>query len=462
VTADAASSTLAEHFAAVPAERPFDVVSGTTYGDMRERSARLVAALWARGVRPGDRVAAQVGKRLDTIALYLACVSSGVVFVPVNPAWSPAEVAAIDADPAVILDDAGLDALVLESVALEPWHGAVPRPHDLAVVLYTSGTTGRPKGAMLTQGNIAGNVEVLVPWWDLRADDVLLHALPVFHAHGLFVALGCAVRAGMAMVLLPAFDVDDVVAWLPRCTVMMGVPTFYVRLLGDPRFDTTACASMRRFISGSAPMLPATHAEFAARTGHVVVERYGMTETVMLTSNPIDAPRPGSVGLPLPGVTVRVVEPGDDGVGEVQVQGPNVMAGYWARERGDEWDGEWFRTGDLGRIDDDGYLWLTGRSKDLIITGGLNVSPMEVEQVLDALPGVAESAVIGVPDSDFGEVVVAVVVGDVGADDVRVAARERLAGYKAPKRVIVVDELPRNAMGKVEKAVLRARYGAPL
>lgn len=454
------SRTLAAQFAEVPGDRIADVVTGVTYGDLRDRSGRLISALLARGVRPGDRVAAQVRKSLDTIALYLACVRSGIVFVPVNPAWSPDEVARIDATPALWLDDAGLDALVAAAAHHEPWDGPAPGPDDLAVVLYTSGTTGRPKGAMLTQANIAGNVDTLVQYWDLRGDDVLLHALPVFHAHGLFVALGCAVRAGMPMVLLATFDVDDVVEWLPRCTVMMGVPTFYVRLLADDRFDRDACTSMRRFISGSAPMLPATHAAFTQRTGHVIVERYGMTETVMLTSNPIDAPRPGSVGLPLPGVEVRV----DEVSGEVHVRGPNVMTGYWARPPGDEWHagagGSWFRTGDLGRFDADGYLWLTGRAKDLIITGGLNVSPLEVEQVLDALPGVVESAVIGLPDDDFGEMVVAIVVGDALADDVRVAARERLAGYKAPKRVIVVDALPRNAMGKVEKAALRAQYGA--
>jgi len=463
------AGTLAASFDAQAAANPHRplILAGPgpslTYGQAADASARLANELAGRGARPGDRIAARVGKRVETLLLYLACVRSGAVFVPVNPAYSSEELARIDADPVLTLDDRMLDELVAASAHREPVIDHTPGADDLAVLLYTSGTTGRPKGAMLSQGNIASNVDTLVAVWGLSAHDVLLHALPVFHAHGLFVALGTAIGAGMPMVWLPGFDAGEVIAALGRCTVMMGVPTFYTRLLAEPSFGRDACATVRLFVSGSAPLLVSTHREFEERTGQVILERYGMTETVMITSNPLRGERrPGSVGPPLPGVDVRIA-----GDGEVQVRGPHVMGGYWRRERGDEWvpdpDGDWFRTGDLGRIDDDGYVWLTGRAKDLIITGGLNVSPLEVELVLDHLPGVVESAVIGLPDPDFGESVVAVVVAAPGVRldpaDVRAAARAHLAGYKTPKRVIVVDALPRNAMGKVEKAALRAQYG---
>ena len=325
---------------------------------------------------------------------------------------------------------------------------------------------------MLSHRNLAANCLTLAGLWGFTGDDVLLHALPIFHTHGLFVATNCALIVGAPMVFLAKFEPDAVLRALPRCTVMMGVPTFYTRLLAEPRFDATVCRSMRVFISGSAPLLASVHDEVRARVGHAILERYGMTETTMLTSNPLDGERrAGTVGVPLPGVDVRVA--GDEGrrlptgeVGDIEVRGPNVFAGYWRRPdlAATEFAADgFFRTGDVGRFDDDGYLHIVGRSKDLIITGGLNVYPVEVEAVLDDLPGVLETAVIGVPDADFGEAVVAVVVPQPGASldpvALRSAAREHLAGFKVPKQVHVVEALPRNAMGKVEKAALRRTYG---
>jgi malonyl-CoA/methylmalonyl-CoA synthetase len=431
-----------------------------TYGDVERRTAQLAHALVAAGARRGDRVALQVGKSPEAVLAYLACVRAGAVLLPMNPAYTADEVAHLvaDAEPSVVLDDAGLAALVADSLARPTtFDDADVGPDDLAAILYTSGTTGRPKGAMLSHRNLASNSAVLHELWGFRPDDVLLHVLPIFHTHGLFVAVNCTLANGTGMVFLPRFDVDAVLAELPRCTVLMGVPTHYTRLLDDPRFDAAACSGMRLFISGSAPMLASTHEAFRARTGHAVLERYGMTETSMLTSNPLEGERrPGTVGLPLPGTDVRIAE---DEV--VEVRGPNVFAGYWRRPelRATEFtpDG-WFRTGDIGAWDEAGYLRIVGRAKDLVISGGLNVYPKEVEDVVDALPGVVESAVIGVPDPDLGEAVVAVVVGDVDPEEVRLAARERLAGFKVPKRVEVVDALPRNAMGKVQKNQLRSRF----
>jgi malonyl-CoA/methylmalonyl-CoA synthetase len=430
-----------------------------TYGDVDRRSARLAHAL---GVAPGDRVAMQVEKSPEAVLAYLACVRAGAVLLPMNTAYTAAEVAHLveDAEPSVVLDDAGLAALVARAASMpETFDDAPVGPDDLAALLYTSGTTGRPKGAMLSHRNLASNTAVLHELWGFRPDDVLLHVLPIFHTHGLFVAINGVLANGTGMVFLPRFDVDAVLAELPRCAVLMGVPTHYTRLLEDERFGRDACAHVRLFVSGSAPMLASTHEAFRERTGHAVLERYGMTETSMLTSNPLAGERrAGTVGFPLPGTDVRIA---DDEV--IEVRGPNVFAGYWRRPelRATEFtDDGWFRTGDVGAWDDDGYLRIVGRAKDLVISGGLNVYPKEVEDVVDSLPGVVESAVIGVPDPDLGEAVVAVVVGDVDPDAVRAAARERLAGFKVPKRVEVVAELPRNAMGKVQKNVLRQRFGA--
>ena len=445
-----------------------------TYGDAAGRSARLANALAERGVRSGDRVAMQVQKSPAALMLYLACVRAGVVLLPMNTGYTSAEVEYLvaDADPALLLDDAGLASLESAAAACsDHFDDSTPSPDDLAAILYTSGTTGRPKGAMLSHRNLASNCATLHRLWGFGPGDVLLHVLPVFHTHGLFVATNCSIAGGTPMVFLPTFDVGDVVAALPRCTVMMGVPTHYTRLLADPRFDADACARMRLFISGSAPLLATVHQQFAERTGRAILERYGMTETSMLTSNPLEGERrAGTVGFALPDVQVRVV--GDDGerlptggTGGIEVRGPNVFSGYWRRPElaASEFTADgFFRTGDVGMFDTDGYLHIVGRSKDLIISGGLNVYPKEIEQVLDGLDGVLESAVVGIPDADFGEAVVAVVVAREGARldpaAVRAQARMQLAGFKVPKQVHVASALPRNAMGKVEKAALRRTY----
>jgi malonyl-CoA/methylmalonyl-CoA synthetase len=445
-----------------------------TYGDAAARSAQLARALRDSGVQPGDRVAMQVEKSIESIMVYVACIRSGSVLLPMNTGYTAAEVAQLvaDAEPRLVLDEAGLASLGARAdtmpVSFDDHRAA---PDELAALLYTSGTTGRPKGAMLSHRNLASNCFTLAELWGFTRGDVLLHALPTFHTHGLFVATNCALIAGAPMVWLPRFDPTLVVRAMPRCTVMMGVPTFYTRLLADDRFTAEVCASMRLFVSGSAPLLASVHEAFTARTGHAILERYGMTETTMLTSNPLDGERrPGTVGFALPGVEVRIApDQGDRITGGIEVRGPNVFAGYWNRPdlaRSEFTDDGYFRTGDVGTFDTDGYLHIVGRSKDLIITGGLNVYPKEVEAVLDELPGVVESAVIGVPDADFGEAVVAVVVvdsvldADRDVEALRVAARARLAAFKVPKRVHVVEALPRNAMGKVEKAVLRRTYSA--
>ena len=431
-----------------------------TYGELEEACARFAHAL---RIRPGERVAVQLEKSVDALVVMLAVVRAGGALLPMNTAYTPEDVAFLvrDSEAAVLVDEARLGELAELAAGSPPsfdWPDVTP--DDVAALLYTSGTTGRPKGAMLTQRNLASNADVLRDLWGFTADDVLLHALPIFHTHGLWVATNCVLAAGASMAFLPRFDVDAVLAALPSCTVMMGVPTYYTRLLDEPGFDG---GPLRLYISGSAPLLASTHEAFTARTGRAILERYGMTETGMLTSNPLDGERrPGTVGFPLPGTDVRIGE-GD----VVEVRGPNVFGGYWGRPElatSEFTPDGWFRTGDIGRFDGDGYLHLVGRAKDLVITGGLNVYPIEVEQAIDELDGVQESAVIGVPDSDLGEAVVAVVVAEPGRtldpEVVRVAARDRLAGFKAPKRVEIVASLPRNAMGKVEKAVLRARFAS--
>jgi malonyl-CoA/methylmalonyl-CoA synthetase len=443
---------------------------GVTYADADSRSAQLARILVSSGVRRGDRVAIQVEKSPEAVLLYLACVRCGAVLLPMNTAYSPDEVAYLldDAEPTLFLDNAGFGELShAADEQAQTFDNVDLSPDDLAAILYTSGTTGRPKGAMLSHANLASNADVLRRVWGFSANDVLLHALPIFHTHGLFVAINCVLASGSGMVFLPRFDVEQVVDALPRCTVMMGVPTFYTRLLDDPRFERADRSRMRLFISGSAPLLASTHEAFRNRTGHAILERYGMTETVMLTSNPLNGERRrGTVGLPLPGTDVRIVEPDDTGAGTIEVRGPNVFAGYWRRPElatTEFSEDGWFRTGDIGYFDADGYLSIVGRAKDLVISGGLNVYPKEVEDVLDAIDGVLESAVIGIPDADFGEAVVAVVVPkpDVTLDThiVRSTARQRLAAFKVPKRIEITDALPRNAMGKVEKAALRRSFG---
>ncbi|HKS57255.1 MAG TPA: malonyl-CoA synthase [Steroidobacteraceae bacterium] len=437
-----------------------------SYGSMNRLVDRIAAALSHRAVTPGDRVVAQVEKSAEAVALYLACLRIGAVFVPLNTAYTTAEVQYFlgDAYPKVAV---GMTNGGTELGELTSGDGAPPTPAevtqaDLAALLYTSGTTGRSKGAMLTRANLATNAVTLAQAWRFTEQDVLLHALPIFHVHGLFVAINTVLASGSSMLFLPKFDAGEIVRLLPEATVMMGVPTFYTRLLQHPAFTRERCANVRLFVSGSAPLLAETHREFRARTGHAILERYGMSETLMNTSNPYEGDRvPGSVGPALPGVEVRIDLP----VGMIEVRGPNVFKGYWrmpektaAEFRKDGF----FITGDVGRLDERGYLFIVGRAKDLIISGGFNVYPVEVETEIDALAGVAESAVIGVPHPDFGEGVTAVVVPRPGAvldeNALRTALEQRLAKYKLPKRIVFVAEMPRNAMGKVQKAALRETY----
>jgi len=469
-----------------------------TYADMFARSAQYAGALQKLGVKAGDRVAVQVEKTPDTLMLYLGTIRAGGVFLPLNTAYTPAEIGYFvgDAEPAVFvcdparadvlagtaqkagarlhtLDQNGEGSLSLLADQMPTDYDNRPREDDdLAAILYTSGTTGRSKGAMLTHGNLASNSQTMVKYWQFTEDDVLLHALPIFHTHGLFVATNCLMMAGGSMLFLPKFDLDQVLAALPKATAMMGVPTFYTRLLASGRFTRDVAAHMRLFISGSAPLSAEVHKEFRERTGHAILERYGMTETNMNTSNPYDgARRPGTVGFPLPGVGLRVVdartgrELPDGEVGIIEIKGPNVFLGYWRmpEKTAQEFRADgYFITGDMGRVDEDGYVSIVGRSKDLIISGGFNVYPAEVEALLDELPGVAESAVIGVPHPDFGEAVVAVLApkpgAELGQDAVQAYLNDRLAKFKQPKKVHVLEALPRNTMGKIQKNVLRERF----
>ncbi|OSQ51940.1 malonate--CoA ligase [Marivita geojedonensis] len=469
-----------------------------SHAEFLEMAARMANALADLGVSTGDRVAVHIEKSPHALALYAACVKSGVIFLPLNTAYTARELA-------YFVDDSGASIFVCdpgEEEALRPIaekagcplrtlgsngdgsftelactmatrSDVVPRSRDdLAALLYTSGTTGRSKGAMLTQNNLLSNAEALVDAWRFTEKDVLLHALPIFHTHGLFVATNIMLLAGGSMIFLPKFDLDSVLAALPRSTSMMGVPTFYTRLLDDPRFTSDVAAHMRLFVSGSAPLLAETHERFEKRTGHRILERYGMTETNMSTSNPYDGERrAGTVGFPLQGSEVKVCDP-DTGVelpagdiGVLWVRGPNVFKGYWnmpEKTREELREDGFFITGDLALIDGDGYVQIAGRGKDLIISGGLNIYPKEIELFLDALPGVRESAVIGAPHPDFGESVVAVIVPETGhaidVDAIKTAAREHLAGFKRPKVFEVVDALPRNTMGKVQKNQLRDTY----
>ena len=458
------------------------LVGGPTYAQLLDETGRLANALLSLGLRKGERLLLQVEKCEAVLSLYLACLRTGVVFLPVNPGYTVAETQHFlrDAEPALAVTDPGnvaglatLGARVMalpDLMALADGQGSgfddpAHTPDDLAAILYTSGTTGRSKGVMLSRENLASNAEALVGLWRFSESDVLLHALPVFHTHGLFVATNCVLYSGASMIFQRAFQPAAVLAALPQATVMMGVPTFYTRLLADPGLTRAATSHVRLIISGSAPLSPATHSEWRERTRHAILERYGMTETNMITSNPYDgARRAGTVGMPLPGVEVRITGP--EGVlpqgeaGAIEVRGPNVFQGYWRlpEKTAEEFRDGWFVTGDMGAFDAEGYLSILGREKDLVITGGLNVYPAEVEAALDDLPGVAASAVIGVPHPDFGEAVVACVVGQVDPESVRAALRERLAAFKIPKRVMVVEDLPRNAMGKVQKAELRRVY----
>ncbi|WOS65445.1 malonate--CoA ligase [Sinorhizobium fredii] len=487
--------------AAAAGDAPFIRINGGriwTYDDALDLSGRIASAIDTLGIRPGDRVAVQVEKSAEALILYLACLRSGAVYLPLNTAYTLAELDYFigDAEPRLVvvstaaresvrtiaepygafvetLDADGTGSL-LDLARDEPagFVDASRTADDLAAILYTSGTTGRSKGAMLTHGNLLSNATTLRDYWRVTAGDRLIHALPLFHTHGLFVATNVTLLAGASMFLLPKFNPDEVLSLMPEATLLMGVPTFYVRLLQSPRLDRQAVASMRLFISGSAPLLAETHVEFATRTGHAILERYGMTETNMNTSNPYDGDRiAGTVGFPLPGVTVRVTDPATgatlpaEETGMIEIKGPNVFKGYWRmpeRTAAEFTTDGFFISGDLGKIDRDGYVHIVGRGKDLVISGGYNIYPKEVEGEIDQLDGVAESAVIGVPHPDFGEGVTAIVVCKPHAalDESAIlgALKDRLARYKQPKRIIFADDLPRNTMGKVQKNVLRHQY----
>jgi malonyl-CoA/methylmalonyl-CoA synthetase len=483
-----------------PSRLAIEQLDGTriTYADLIARAGQMANVLVARGVKTGDRVAAQTEKSVSALVLYLATVRAGAVYLPLNTAYTLNELEYFitDAEPSLVVCDPsntegigkiaakvgarvdtlgpdGKGSLTEAADKASPNFTTVPRSNDdLAAILYTSGTTGRSKGAMLSHDNLASNSLALVGYWRFSKDDILIHALPIYHTHGLFVASNVTLFARASMIFLPKFDPDLIIKLMARATVLMGVPTFYARLLQHPGLSKQSTRHMRLFVSGSAPLLADTHREWFSRTGHAVLERYGMTETNMNTSNPYDGDRvPGAVGFPLPGVSVRVTDPETakelkrDEIGMIEVKGPNVFKGYWRmpeKTRAEFRDDGFFITGDLGKIDNKGYIHIVGRGKDLVISGGFNVYPKEIESEIDAMPGVIESAVIGVPHADFGEGVTAVLVCTKGAPITEASVLKglegRLAKFKMPKRVFVVEELPRNAMGKVQKNILRDTY----
>ena len=495
---------IASSIARSPGKIAIEVPGGKalSYAELGAEVNRMANALRSVGVKAGDRITVQVEKSLPNAILYLAALKIGAVYNPLNSGYTSAELDYFigDAEPTLLvcqhsslglleplaskhkvvkillLEPDGKGSLVDLAARQSPTCDTTGRaPDDLAALLYTSGTTGRSKGAMITHRNLVSNTLALCETWRITASDRLIHALPIFHVHGLFVAINTMLTAGATMVWLPKFEPEQIMRLMPSATVMMGVPTFYTRLLSAPSFGQDTARGMRLFVSGSAPLLAETHVEFKARTGHAILERYGMTETGMITSNPY-APEgrlAGTVGYALPGVSVRVASPdgkvlGIREIGVIEVKGPNVFAGYWRnpeKTKAEFRPDGYFITGDLGQIEPDGRVSIVGRAKDLIITGGLNVYPKEVEDELNALPGVAEAAVIGIPHPDFGEGVVAVLARlPSGADTIGSEAEVlrqlegRLAKFKCPKRIFVLDDLPRNAMGKVQKAELRNRY----
>ena len=469
-----------------------------THQDFLATSAQIANVTAQIGLKPGDRVAVQVEKSPQALALYAACAQAGLVFLPLNTAYTVDELSYFieNSGAALIVCDGrnedqlgvvakrlsaqietlnadGGGTLMAQAQVMPMSFAPVERSgDDLAAFLYTSGTTGRSKGAMLTQDNLLSNARTLVSEWRFTSDDVLLHALPIFHTHGLFVATNVTLAAGSSMVFMPKFDLDQIIASMPEATTMMGVPTFYTRLLDDERFTKDLAAHMRLFVSGSAPLLAETHSQFEERTGHRILERYGMTETNMNTSNPYDGERrAGTVGFPLPGVELKITNP-DTGaslatgeVGQIEVRGPNIFKGYWQmpeKTAAELRQDGFFLTGDLGKIDDDGYVHIVGRNKDLIISGGYNIYPKEIELVLDDQPGVLESAVVGVPHPDFGETVLGLIVPEKGAtpdtDEMMEAVHHSLARFKHPRKLVILAELPRNTMGKVQKNILREQF----
>ncbi len=463
-----------------------------TYSEMDARAAQMAGAFAKTGAKPGDRILVQVEKSFENVAAYLGALRGGFVYVPLNTAYTENEVAYFlgDAEPSIFVcdparvgaleplaDKAGVQTLFMlnrdgagslkdAADAVHPIENIQPRhPDDLAVILYTSGTTGRSKGAMLSHRALQSNALTLNALWGFSEKDVLLHALPVFHIHGLFVALHTAMLSGAEILFLPKFDTGDVRKAMDRASVMMGVPTFYTRLLSDPEFGGGETQHMRLFISGSAPLTEATFNAFEERTGHKILERYGMSEAGMIASNPLEGDRvAGTVGFALPGIEIRITADNGESspagsAGNVEVKGPNLFSGYWRmpEKTEKEFRGDWFVTGDIGSVGDDGRLTLSGRAKDLIIAGGYNIYPKEIETVLDAVPGVGETAVVGVPHPDMGEGVVAIITGDAEMTKLE-AAIETLARFKRPRRIFRIGALPRNAMGKVQKQILREQY----
>jgi malonyl-CoA/methylmalonyl-CoA synthetase len=463
-----------------------DNIGTESYGQLERSVIDMAHILIAHSVKPGDRIAAQIEKSRFGLHLYLGCLWVGAVYLPLNTGYTPAELDyfMVNAEPTLFITDEdapyapkGPTHLIMtakgqgslfevDPIATEPRR--IFPADTIAAMLYTSGTTGKPKGAMLTRANLYSSAETLRQAWHFTADDILIHALPIFHVHGLFVATNTILAAGASMDFMSKFDPDAVIDRFATSTCLMGVPTFYTRLISHERLTKSIAAPMRLFISGSAPLLAETHKAFEARTGQMILERYGMTETMMNTSNPYEGRRiAGTVGPALPGVSVRVADPETgkrlptNEIGGIEVKGPNVFAGYWRmpeKTAADFRDDGFFITGDLGKIDEDGYVHIIGRGKDLIISGGLNIYPKEIEEAIDALPGVEESAVIGVPHPDFGEAVVAVVVGTATAEAIKNGVSAILARFKQPKHVDKVPLLPRNAMGKVQKAILREKH----
>ncbi|SVA35682.1 uncharacterized protein METZ01_LOCUS88536, partial [marine metagenome] len=466
------------------------------YASFHQMVNQLAHTLKTSGLKTGDRVAVQAEKSNVQIALYVATIKSGGVYLPLNTDYTVKELEYFiqDSEANIIVVDSKIEnsikkiiknelttvltlntnetgSLTSLSNKQEKVFEAVPRnPEDLAAILYTSGTTGRSKGAQLSHKNLLSNTEVLKDFWKFSENDILLHMLPIYHTHGLFVACNLLAYVGGSMIFLPKFDSEQALTWMKSANTMMGVPTFYTRLLNEDRFDKELTNHMRLFISGSAPLLAETHIEFEKRTGKKIIERYGMTETNMNTSNPYEGPRTaGTVGLPLPGVELRIAddkghEVGNGEIGIIELRGDNVFSGYWKmpEKTSDSFrDDGFFITGDMARIDENGYVIIVGRDKDLIITGGLNVYPKEVESLIDEIDDVNESAVIAVPHKDFGEAVVSIVVrkqDSVNEKDIKDHLSERIAKFKQPKKIIFANDLPRNTMGKVQKSELRKKY----
>ena len=470
--------------------------SSITYEDLEEQSSQYANGFNDLGLQPGDRVSVQVDKSPEVIFIYLACLRANLIFHPLNTAYKEGELSFFldDADPSVFICEKEIynkissldvpkkpkniftleldEGTSIQHIKKEGEHKIIDcSKEQTAALLYSSGTTGKPKGIMLTHGNIGSNAHALKEAWNFTQADCLLHALPIYHVHGLFVALGCVFLSGSRILWMNAFNVDEVLKVITKCSVMMGVPTYYTRLLSSPNLDRDTVANMRVFISGSAPLLEDTFIEFHSKTGHYILERYGMTETNIISSNPIKGKRkPGTVGKPLEGQDIKIVDNNFNylnitEIGNIQVRGPNVFKGYWnlpQKTKEDFTSDNFFNTGDKGFLDTDGYLTIVGRSKDMIISGGLNVYPKEIESLIDDLEGVGESAVIGLKDDDLGEKVVAIVVreekSEINEDDLIRALKSNIAGFKVPKKIFFVEELPRNTMGKVQKNVLRDNY----